>query len=579
MDPELDIADVAIIGAGPAGSTLAALLARQSDLKICLLEKETFPREHIGESFSHRLIPILAESGALEKVLASDCWVKKYGGYYSWDPNQPYATLFEHHAHQRDGVRRWSMHVDRARFDDILLRNAESLGVHVQTNTEIVEVIGRDPSTLVARDGQRFRARFVVEATGRRTSVVTRQPKAFLSEYKNVAIWQHIVGGEPAQSLPGDWNLFREDNLSAIGSFAFEDGWFWYIPVARQHQGQRIVTHSLGLVTDPKVLATKDYRAPGALLAAAKQVPLLEALIRDATPLYDEIKTATNYSMISGQFCSLEERWILIGDSAHFVDPLFSSGVTFAVLHAASAALLLKASIDPSRSQASKQELWNDYEQDWGLTARSFALAIDQWYHAISKTYPQSLYWQARADNVMTDDRDETFHALVNTEFSTDLLHVLTRNTDDIERLDSLGPLARKIDNLRTDKPNDSDRITLGGGVELREGQAIQVVRATVAAQKQEIEARASKFWADPSSLREGDWIYDEPIPCHRLVFADLERPISIRFIDEQDGGLELYRQLRQGACYGELVAQATPHQRLLLHRIWRAGMLDASPA
>ena len=576
MDPEFD---VAIIGAGPAGSTLAALLARQTDLKICLLEKETFPREHIGESFSHRLIPILAESGALEKVLASDCWIKKYGGYYSWDPNQPYATLFEHHAHQRDGVRRWSIHVDRARFDNILLENAASLGVHVQTATEIVEVTGRDPSVLVSRDGRRFSARFVVEATGRQRSVVTHEPKAFLSEYKNVAIWQHVVGGEPAQSLPGDWNLFREDNLSAIGSFAFEDGWFWYIPVAREHQGQRIVTHSLGLVTDPKVLAKKDYRAPGALLAAARQVPLLQTLVQAAKPLYEGVKTATNYSMISGSFCNLDERWILIGDSAHFVDPLFSSGVTFAVLHAASAALLLKATIDPKRSQADKQELWNDYELDWGLTARSFALAIDQWYHAISKAHPQSEYWQARAENAMTDDRDQTFHALVNTEFSTDLLHVLTRNTDDIERLDSLGPLARKIGDLREDKPKQSDHLSLGKDVELREGQAIQVVRSTVAAQKQDIEARASSFWSDPNSLRQGDWIYDEPIPCHRLVFADRERPISVRFIDEQDGGLELYRRLQEGAPYGELMDQATPHQRLLLHRIWRAGMLEASSA
>lgn len=575
MDAEFD---VAIIGAGPAGSTLAALLARQSDLKVCLLEKEIFPREHIGESFSHRLIPILAESGALEQVLASDCWIKKYGGYYSWDPNQPYATLFEHHAHQRDGVRRWSIHVDRARFDDILLRNAESLGVQVETATEIVEVTGRAPSVLVSRDGRRFRAKFVVEATGRRRSVVTRQPKAFLSEYKNVAIWQHIVGGEPAQSLPGDWNLFRADNLSAIGSFAFEDGWFWYIPVARHHQGERIVTHSLGLVTDPKVLAKTDYRAPGALLEAAKQVPLLGSLVRDATPLYDEIQTATNYSMISGQFCSLDERWILIGDSAHFVDPLFSSGVTFAVLHAASAALLLKASIDPKYSQADKQELWNDYELDWGLTARSFALAIDQWYHAISKTYPKSTYWQARAQNAMTDDRDETFHALVNTEFSPDLLHVLTRNTDDLDSLDSHGPLARKIDGLRGDKPNESDRISLRVDIELREGLTIQVVRSTVAAQNQDVEDRASKFWADPKSLREGDWIYDEPIACHRLVFADRKRPISVRLINEQDDGLELVRRLRQGCRYGELLAEATPHQRLLLHRIWRAGMLDTSP-
>ncbi len=564
--------DVAIIGAGPAGSTLAALLARQSNLRILLLETEKFPREHIGESFSHRLIPIMAESGALEKVLASDCWIRKYGGFYSWDPEHPYATVFEHHAFMRDGLRRWSIHVDRARFDDILMRHAASLGVQAITEADVVKVTHGDPSTLETRDGRSFQARFVVEATGRRRSLVSQEPKAFLSRYKNIAIWQHVLGGKPAQSLPGDWNPFREEDLSAIGSFAFEDGWFWYIPIAGTRDGSRPLSHSLGLVTDPRVLEKTDYREPGKLLEAAKRVPLLASLIQEATPLYDEVRIATNYSMLNGRFCNLDERWILIGDSAHFVDPLFSSGVTFALLHAASAALLLTATLDPSRPHAQKQDLWDDYEQDWGLTARSFALAIDQWYHAISRSYPESLYWRSRAENAMADDRSQTFHALVNTEFSTDLLHVLTKTTDDLDQLDTMGPLARKIVAIAKDKPAPTDVIRLRPEVELRESHAVQVVRSTVAAQKDGAEQRASSFWKDPGSLRPGDWIYDQPIACHRLVG---QNGISVRFMDESDKGLELHRWLAQGAVYADLLTMATPHQKLLLHRIWRAGMLE----
>jgi flavin-dependent dehydrogenase len=563
--------DVAIIGAGPAGSTLAALLARHSNLNIGLFEKATFPREHIGESFSHRLIPILAESGALERVLESDCWVRKYGGYYSWDPQRPYAAVFEQHAFMRDGLRRWSFHVDRARFDDILLRHAASLGVRTLT-AEVVEVGHGDPSVLLTRDGRKFRARFVVEATGRRRSLVSREPKAYLSQYKNIAIWQHVLGGKSAQSLPGDWNPFHAEDLSAIGSFAFEDGWFWYIPIAGTRDGGRPPSHSLGLVTDPRVLETTNYREPGKLLEAAKRVPLLGTLVEDATPLYDDVKIATNYSMINRRFCNLDERWILIGDSAHFVDPLFSSGVTFALLHAASAALLLEATLDPNRPQSQKQDLWDDYEQDWGLTARSFALAIDQWYHAISRTYPESLYWRTRAESSMADDRSQTFHALVNTEFSTDLLHVLTKNTDDLGQLDTTGPLARKIDAIANDKPALTDVIRLRPGVELRECHAVMVVRPTVAAQKNAAELRATSFWRDPKSVRAGDWIYDQPIACHRLVS---DAGISVRFIDDTDDGLELHRRLTIGAPYAELLATATPHQKLLLHRIWRAGMLE----
>jgi len=84
--------DVAVIGGGPGGATLAALLARQTQLKIAVFEAEFFPREHIGESFSHRVIPPLEQSGALAKVLASECWVTKPGGYYVWG-GVPFASV------------------------------------------------------------------------------------------------------------------------------------------------------------------------------------------------------------------------------------------------------------------------------------------------------------------------------------------------------------------------------------------------------------------------------------------------------------------------------------------------------
>src|SRR5262245_53134433 len=103
--------DVVIVGGGPAGATLGARLKRETDLSVAIFEAEFFPRDHIGETFVHTIVPSIVESGAFRKVMDSDCYVKKGGGFYSWDPKQPWSTYFEHGLHERDGYFRWSIHV------------------------------------------------------------------------------------------------------------------------------------------------------------------------------------------------------------------------------------------------------------------------------------------------------------------------------------------------------------------------------------------------------------------------------------------------------------------------------------
>jgi len=161
--------DVVIMGGGPAGSTLAAMLCRETRLRVAVFDREIFPREHIGESGAHPLVPVLQASGALEKVLASECWIKKFGGIYQWDNDRPFVGFFEHSDYLADGVHRWTIHINRAEFDTVLLDHAESCGAHVFQGERIVEFTpGPDVSDVRLEDGTAIRTRYFVDASGRR---------------------------------------------------------------------------------------------------------------------------------------------------------------------------------------------------------------------------------------------------------------------------------------------------------------------------------------------------------------------------------------------------------------------------
>src|SRR5262249_125208 len=154
-------------------------------------------------------IPVLEESGALAKVLASECWVKKPGGYYAWDPEgPPAATFFDAEAAARDGTPRWAVHVNRSEFANILLGHAQDLGVDVFAGISETDVqAGPETTRVVLGEAGETRCRIFVDASGRTTSIVTRKTKTHLSQYRNIAIWNHVVGGKVAHRLPGDWNI------------------------------------------------------------------------------------------------------------------------------------------------------------------------------------------------------------------------------------------------------------------------------------------------------------------------------------------------------------------------------------
>jgi flavin-dependent dehydrogenase len=573
--------DVAIMGGGPAGATLAARLARETNLSVAIFEAEFFPRDHIGETFVHTVVPSLQESDVLAKVLASECYVKKGGGFYSWDPKQPWATYFEHSLHQRDGYLRWAIHCNRPEFDQILLNHARDCGAEVYEGTPVNAVSRQDEiTTLDLGINGEAKCKIFVNSSGRTSSTTITGERQFLSKYRNIAIWNHVVGGLPAQTLPGSWNIFREKNLSPVGSLAFEDGWFWYIPVPKVIQGKRVVTHSLGIVTDPSALSDpkKRFNDPKIFMETARRVPLLGDLIQNAQLVSDKFLTAPNYSRISGRMCDWDKREIRIGDAAYFVDPLFSSGVHFALQHAGMAVVMIKAAFDDSLSDTMKRELWEDYQETLGSVARGFALGIDQWYTEIARDNPNSVYWKHRGGEPTFVTRADTFQALVNGQIHGDLIQVITKGTNSVNSLGKEGALRRTHDEIQMQEPRGNAKVKLKRNVDVKTSMTLE--GPVMTPDGKVIPFLHGPYWNDPDKYsNEVLQLFPGPRECHRFHFTDDESNIKVKFIDAEHKGLELAERLRSGQhTYSQLKEQLSgPQQHLLLLTVL-SNMIEQVP-
>jgi flavin-dependent dehydrogenase len=308
--------DVLVIGGGPAGSTIAALLARRG-YHVTLLEKDRHPRFHIGESLLPANLPLLQQLGVAEQVRAIG--MQKWGAEFvapcggrqqdfrfseAWDKSMPYAY-----------------HVRRSQFDEILIRNAAHAGAHVIEACRVrsVQLQGDAPQggariEAQHQDGrtQHWQARYLVDASGRDTFLASnlgikrRNPK-----HNSAAIFGHFSG---AQRNPGE-------RAGHITIYWFDHGWLWFIPL---HDG----ASSIGAVVWPYYLKSRSVPLPEFFLATIAQCPPLAQRLATAT-LVSEVEATGNYSYSATQ--SHGAGYLLLGDAYAFIDPVFSSGVLLAM--------------------------------------------------------------------------------------------------------------------------------------------------------------------------------------------------------------------------------------------------------
>lgn len=327
--------DVLIAGGGPAGSTLAALLAR-AGLKTVLLEAEHFPRHHIGESLVPAVMPVLTETGALERVASAGfpvkrgaCWTTTSPFPHSRDKQgkRPFrhVTMHFNERARPDAEVTYTYHVERAKFDLLLLKHAAEQGAIVMQGVRaIAPRFDPDGVTVTARAGGPdgvawpIRARLLADATGRST-LLGSQLKLKVKDpvFDQYATYTWFEGLDRAALTPSP----EEADYIAIHFLPDRNAWIWQIPISE-------TITSVGVVAQKTLFSEHGGDREGFFWKMVGLRPELEDQLRQAT-VADQWRVEGDYSYSMRQLCG--DRYVMVGDAARFVDPIFSSGVSIAL--------------------------------------------------------------------------------------------------------------------------------------------------------------------------------------------------------------------------------------------------------
>ena len=323
--PRLEIHDIAeadrhcevfVIGCGPAGSTIGALLA-QKGRDVAVVDKERHPRFHIGESLLPLNMPILRRLGVWEEL--TTIGIRKD------------AAEFESHAQGKTVAfqfadafdKRWShaFQVRRSEFDLMLLKNAANKGARVFEGARVTAVefgnFSRGEDTIIhlrIENGgtQVWKTRFLVDASGRDTFLSDRFGiKRKNRKHASAAIFGHFRN---ARRNPGS----AEGNITIVW---FEHGWFWFIPL-------KDGTTSVGAVCWPAYLKSRKSDPTTFFMQTIAMAPEIAGRLADAELTAPATATG-NYSYYSDRMAG--DGYLMVGDAWAFIDPVFSSGVYLAM--------------------------------------------------------------------------------------------------------------------------------------------------------------------------------------------------------------------------------------------------------
>jgi FAD-dependent halogenase len=392
--------DVVVIGGGPGGSTLAALVAMQKH-RVVVLEKEKFPRWAIGESLLPSTVHgVCRLTGVLDEISRAGFTLKR-GGTQRWGASPEPWTFSFSLSPKMTGETSFAYQVERSKFDKILLDHARKLGADVREQCAVTGIIGDEERvrgvSYAGPDGvvHEIRARYVVDASGNR-SVLYKEAggeRKYSEFFRSLALFGYFEGGK---RLP-------PPNSGNILSCAFDSGWFWYIPL-------RPTLTSVGAVVRREMASKIQGDPDKALRALIAECPTISDYLKDARRVtegeYGQLRVRKDYSYVNTRFW--RPGLILVGDAACFVDPIFSSGVHLATY----SALLAARSINSAMAGVVSEEVaFREFELRYRREFSAYYEFLVAFYdlHVSESSY----FWSAKKVTKNTSSELESFVELV----------------------------------------------------------------------------------------------------------------------------------------------------------------------
>jgi flavin-dependent dehydrogenase len=342
--------DVVVIGAGPGGSTAGNLLAQQGH-RVVIIDKETFPRFHIGESLLPCGLPIYERLGM---DLKAGPFQYKAGAEFV-DERTGQTATFDFSDALSGGVG-FAYQVERATFDHALLQCAERAGAETVLGHKVVDVKFDADGVDVITEQASYRARYCVDATGQDAFFARREREVEpFGDFGKVAAFCHFEQMDPTIHA----QLCERGHIKVV---MIEDGWAWLIPLRGRKLSCGVVTRRTGVTTQ----WLDDF------IASSK---LVQSLTAGATRT--EGRLIRNFSYRNRR--PHGTRWACIGDACCFLDPVFSSGVSLAVLSAERLSALLSPALAERRE--ADPELMVAVARDMDTAYRSVGALIYSFYH------------------------------------------------------------------------------------------------------------------------------------------------------------------------------------------------------